>query len=442
MNDSTSLMLPMRTPDLELQQTAEGGWRVVSIAAIWRSSLHPLPQHFYDLANEVKGQSAPLHDVYLRLQLDGIMREIHAEVMSAGLSEDYRYQRVFFYFHPLATATNATTRYHKLVGDSMAMREVYRKIDLYAASDAAVVITGETGTGKELVAGAIHAESRREGQPYITLNCSAIAEQLLESELFGHDKGAFTGAIRNYRGRFERANRGTLFLDEIGDMPLHTQTRLLRVIEEGSVEPLGAERVVPVDVRIICATNVGLEQAVGQKLFRSDLYHRISVLRIHLPPLRERLDDIPLLVADFLQQLSTRYQRHVERLTPEAMALLQAYLWPGNVRELRNVIERVFVENYTEVIGARAFAEWIRERQEFSQSPLSPNQTAPESPLVLPYRPEIRPPVQPLTEERIRQVYATSRGNLSATARALGIHRATLYRHMARLGLAREDLQS
>lgn len=440
MSASTSLMLPVQTPDLELQQTGEGGWRVVSMAQKWRSSLHPLPQYFCDLANEVKGQSSALHNVYLRLDIAGVQREFHAEVVCAGSSDDGRFYRVDFYFHPIVHPSTAPERYHRLIGDSVAMHDVYRKIALYAASDAALVITGETGTGKELVAQAIHEESARSAQPYITLNCSAIAEPLLESELFGHEKGAFTGAVRAYRGRFERANGGTLFLDEIGDMPLHTQTRLLRVLEERSVEPLGSERAVAVDVRIICATNVGLEQAVGRNQFRSDLYHRISVLRIHLPPLRERLEDIPLLVDDFLAQLSERYQRYVERLTPEAIALLQSYLWPGNVRELRNVIERVFVENDVKVIGARAFSEWIRERHDFVRSPTNIDDPTPESPLVLPYQPQVKQPTLPLTAERIRETYIACDGNLSATARALGVHRATLYRHLSRLGMTRDDL--
>lgn len=439
MSSSPSSTLPIRTPDLELQQTAEGGWRMISMGAHWRSSLLPLPQQLITLATEAKGQALPLRNVYLRFEIDGVARDFRVEVVNAGLSEDYRFSRVFFYFQPVLSTSDTDGHYHQLVGRSMAMREVYRKIALYAASDAALVITGETGTGKELVARAIHAESTRSRQPYITLNCSAIAESLLESELFGHDKGAFTGAVRNYRGRFERADRGTLFLDEIGDMPLHTQTRLLRVIEERCVEPLGSERVVPVDVRIICATNVGLEHAVGQNHFRSDLYHRISVLRIHLPPLRERLEDIPLLVADFLAQLSERYQRHVERLTPEAMGLLQAYLWPGNVRELKNVIERVFVENHADVIGARAFTEWIGERRNFITS--AEDEERPTATLMLPYQPEIQPArSQALTQQDIRRAYKACDGNLSAAARSLGIHRATLYRHLARLGLGRDDL--
>src|SRR5512145_742118 len=239
-----------------------------------------------------------------------------------------------------ATTEQASERFG-LVGASPAMREVYRKIELYARSDAAVIVSGETGTGKELVARALHAFGPRRNGPFVAVNCSAIAAELLESELFGHEKGAFTGALRSHRGRFERAHGGTIFLDEVGDMPLPAPAKLLRVLEEGMIERVGAERPVAVDVRVVGATNVPLERTVHEGRFRADLYHRLAVLRIQLPALRQRPEDIPLLVEHFLRQFRRKYARPVERLTPEAMALLDAYLWPGNVRELRNVLERV-----------------------------------------------------------------------------------------------------
>ncbi len=340
-----------------------------------------------------------------------------------------------------AITSGSSFSFHGIIGSSDVMQELYRKIRLYAASDATVVITGETGTGKELVAQAIHAESYRHQQPFIAVNCSAIADELLESELFGHEKGAFTGAIRSHRGRFARAHGGSLFLDEIGDMPLHTQTRLLRVLEEGKIEPLGSEQLQTVNVRVICATNVGLEKVVGQGTFRSDLYHRISVLRIHMPPLRERLDDIPLLVSAFLSGLSKRYQRQVKKITNEAMDLLQSYLWPGNVRELRNVIERIFVENYTEVIGARAFTEWVRERNNFIGSRWDEVVPSQNAVMELAYDPQFSPvDKKNIDLDAIKQAYRVAEGNLSGAARLLGVHRATLYRHLQRLGVKRDQL--
>jgi transcriptional regulator with GAF, ATPase, and Fis domain len=242
------------------------------------------------------------------------------------------------------------------------MQSVFRKIAIYGPTAAPVVVTGETGTGKELTAHALHTYSPRRRHPFVAVNCAALSEELLETELFGHERGAFTSAVRSHRGRFERAHTGTLFLDEIGELPLRLQAKLLRVLEEGMIERVGGEREVSVDVRLISATNVPLEQAVQARTFRLDLYHRLEVLRVHMPPLRERVKDIPLLTAHFLEQLNAKYQRQIQGLTPEAMALLQTYHWPGNIRELRNVLERVAVETMADVIGRRAFDEWVRER--------------------------------------------------------------------------------
>ncbi len=451
--------LPMVTPDLVLHGALGGPWTIARISpqlnalldqtvvqgAMVERVLSAVRPQLVPLAEEVLSSRQSLQNILLEFP-DG--HRFVAEFADGGLSRDYRTHSVEIYLQPIsASVDHDEEAFHDLVGRSVAMQEVFRKIRLYAASDAAVVITGETGTGKELVARAIHEESERRRGPYIALNCSAISEDLLESELFGHEKGAFTGAIRSHRGRFERANGGSLFLDEIGDMPLHTQTRLLRVLEERQVEPVGSERVLPIDVRIICATNVGLEKAVGQNRFRSDLYHRISVLRIHLPPLRERRDDIPLLVNRFLRRFSDSYGRRVERLTPEAMELLQSYLWPGNIRELRNVMERVFVENHAPVIGARAFSEWVRERQNFVQTRWEETPPREEPALITPYdpaphpaSPSTKPPAE-LTEQAIRRSYEECDGNISAAARRLGIHRATLYRHLKKLKLDRHDLE-
>ncbi len=252
--------------------------------------------------------------------------------------------------------------WHGIVGRTAPMRKVFNKIRLYGAVTAPVLVTGETGSGKEGVAQALHQVSARRSGPFVAVNCSAISENLFESELFGHEKGSFTGALRTHKGRFERAHGGTLFLDEIGDIPTAFQAKLLRVLETGTLDRVGGEHPVQVDVRVVAATNRPLEEDARLNRFRADLYYRISALQIHLPPLRERVEDIPDLVHHFIRQLNEKYQRRIAALTPEALHLLQQYWWPGNVRELRNLMERLFAENQSDVIGLRSLKDWYEER--------------------------------------------------------------------------------
>lgn len=375
--------------------------------------------------------------------------------------------------------------FHGMIGRSDALRKVFRRIEVYGPTDAPVLITGETGTGKELAARALHACSRRHRHPFLAVNCAALSEELLESELFGHERGAFTGALRVHKGRFERANGGTLFLDEIGEMPFRLQAKLLRVLETGTLERVGGEQEISFDVRFEAATNVPLELAIQAGTFRPDLYHRLAVLRLHMPPLRERLDDFPMLVTQLLQLLNRKYQRGMRRLTSEALRLLTTYTWPGNVRELRNVLERVYVESTTEIIDVAAFEEWLYERtQYFPGAAPAPPQEAFASPSALhmpfsrpyyalpPGRPmgvPVSPPAididptaftyldstpgpprapaaqssgsQDLTLRHLVQAYRQAEGNIAEAARLLGVHRATLYRHMKSLGVTRNDLE-
>ncbi len=462
--------LPAVAPDLVLVHWEHGEWQVQSLSdrlSAWlgidpsrvrgRSpgALFPAAvPAVSDLAAEVLDRSEDLTGIKVRILPD--YPEFLADIQFAGLTEDYLGQLVRISLRRESVASRQETGFRNLTGSSPAMLEVFRKIRQYAGSDASVIITGETGAGKELVAQALHAESPRHDKPFAAVNCTAISDHLLETELFGHERGAFTGAVREHRGYFERADGGTLFLDEIGDMPLHTQSKLLRVLEDGRVQRVGGEKSYQVDVRFIGATNVPLEQAVAEKHFRADLYHRLAVLRIHLPALRERPEDIPLLAEQFLQQFNTRYGKGIKRLTSEAVRLLQSYLWPGNVRELRNVIERVVVESETEAIGARAFSEWIRERHQFSASrgSLSADESRHHLPVAIPYAGnEVLPVYQSrhapqrihgqrveLSEEMIRKAYQDAAGNLTEAARLLGVHRATLYRHLQRLQLDRKDL--
>jgi DNA-binding NtrC family response regulator len=238
----------------------------------------------------------------------------------------------------------------KMIGSSLEMRKIYQMVEQAAPTAASVLISGESGTGKELVAQTIHQLSQRTGQPFVPLNCAAIPDSLLESELFGHEKGAFTGAIARRQGAFELANRGTLFLDEIAEMTPATQAKLLRVLQERTFRTLGGQREQSVDIRVIAATNVDPPEAVRQGKLREDLFYRLNVFALRLPPLRERMEDIPLLTQAFVREFSTRNDKSVLGVSDRTMQVLERYHWPGNVRELRNVIERATIVCRTEMI--------------------------------------------------------------------------------------------
>ncbi len=473
-SDSTSASLPARIPDLLAVRLESGEWLIREASQrLVESGMLPsgdvrgrtLSGVFPDavpalaeLGDEVVKNHLPLSGVLMRAapERDRLMV---VELHPWGYSPDLGRELVAYYFRDAEEGDLwRESPVPGLVGRGPAMREVFRKVDRYARSDASVVISGETGTGKELVAAALHERSPRANGPYVSINCAAISEQLLESELFGHERGSFTGALRTHRGRFERADGGTLFLDEVGDMPLSLQAKLLRVLETGRLERVGAERELQVDVRVVCATHRNLEQDIVAGRFRADLFHRLAVLHIGLPPLRERREDIPALVQHFLDQFNRHYSQHVRRLTPEAVALLQAYAWPGNVRELRNVLERVFVENQGEIIGARAFREWVGERQQAVAAARTGAPTAVPAPwnggegpgglieaelVAERAAPAARRSTRPveLDAEEIRRAYRAAQGNLAAAARLLGVHRATLYRYLKKLGLRREELE-
>ncbi|MFZ7126904.1 MAG: sigma-54 interaction domain-containing protein [Desulfobacterales bacterium] len=256
------------------------------------------------------------------------------------------------------------TASENIIGQSRNIQKVFRLIDKIAPSDSTVLITGETGSGKGLVARAIHRKSRRADHPMVAINCGAIPENLLESELFGHLKGAFTGAAGNKIGKFELANGGTVFLDEIGDMSPDLQVKILRVLEEGEFEPVGGNRTVRVDVRILAATHRNLEEQVEKGLFREDLFYRLYVIPLHLPPLRERPSDVVLLVDHFLETFNAKTGSQVEGITDAALHCLTAYPWPGNVRELRNLMERLVVLKDEGAIGVDDLPVKFRGRQD------------------------------------------------------------------------------
>ncbi len=318
--------------------------------------------------------------------------------------------------------TELKKKYHfdNIIGQSGKMQEVFRAMEKIIDSNVTVLIQGESGTGKELIARAIHYQSKRANKPFVAVNCSALPESLLESELFGHERGAFTGATGKRIGKFEVANGGTIFLDEIGLMTQVTQAKLLRVLQEREFERVGGNELVKVDVRVISATNVDLEEAVKSGTFREDLYYRISVFPIKLPPLRERKEDIPLLAAHFLDKFSKQENKNIEGIAPDAMELLMNYSWPGNVRELENAIERAVLLASTNEITPKDLPQNVRaigERKVYEkESTLSSW-------------------IEKLEEEALRQALLECEGNISKTAKKLGIGRATIYRKAKKYGL-------
>ena len=311
--------------------------------------------------------------------------------------------------------------FHGLVGMSQSMQEVFRTIRDVAASDYPVLITGESGTGKELVSRAIHNESRRNSGPFVPINCGALPENILESELFGHVRGAFTGAIREKKGRFELAHKGTLFLDEVGELSPAFQVKLLRVLEERCFEMVGGERTIHVDVRLISATNRDLQKMIAERTFRDDLFYRLRVVPIILPPLRERTEDLPLLTRSILKRIRNETGKAIEDLDNEVMDLLVSYNWPGNIRELINVLQFASVRCTSERIESGHLPLEIRAN---NPALVSPSTRLGEADKQTPRR------RKKLNLETVERALAETGGNKVKAAKLLGVGRATLYRFM------------
>jgi nitrogen regulation protein NR(I) len=329
-----------------------------------------------------------------------------------------------------------------ILGRSEPMQEVFKLIGQVSVSDATVLITGESGSGKELVARAIYHHSRRAGRPFLAINCAAIPENLLESELFGHERGAFTGASERRIGKFEQCDGGTIFLDEIGDMPLTTQTRILRVLQEGEFQRVGGNQTFRVDVRLLAATNRDPERLVAEKKFREDLYYRLHVVRIHLPPLRERREDIPALADYFLQRLvrSGTIGSRVKGISPEALELLQKHDWPGNVRELENVVERAAVVARGEWILPQDIpvGVWQRRRPAASEAEFGGAvDTAVDALFGMARQDPQLKIIAAVERELITRALAETGGNQLQTAKLLGITRATLRKRIEKYGIRR-----
>jgi len=317
----------------------------------------------------------------------------------------------------------ALAREYTMVGESVAMRALRKQISIVAPSDGRILIYGESGTGKELVAHAIHAESRRAAAPFIEVNSAAIPEELIESELFGHVKGAFTGATAAKKGKFELADGATIFLDEVGDMSPKVQAKVLRVLEEQRFEPVGSGTSINVDVRLIAATNKRLDVEMEQGNFRADLFYRLNVIPFELPPLRERLEDVPLLVEYFNENFSRAYGKQPKQFLAEALEDLQNYSWPGNVRELRNTIERVVIMHPGTKVTATDLPPHGKE----------------EAPAVSFRFPSFKEATEAYHREFIQRKLEEADGNVSRAAELMGVDRSHLYRRMRALGIQNRE---
>ena len=311
---------------------------------------------------------------------------------------------------------------YRIIGESVPVKALRQQLALMAPTNGRVLIYGESGTGKELVAHALHTQSLRARNPFVELNCAAIPEELIESELFGHVKGSFTGALEDKVGKLQKADCGTLFLDEVGDMSLKTQSKVLRALEEQRFEPVGASTSVSVDVRVIAATNKDLEEEIARGNFREDLFYRLNVVPFVVPPLRERVEDVPILAKHFLREFCGNYGRKPKELAPEAMEVLTAYRWPGNVRELKNLIERIVIMNSQTLIQKKHLPSLLyrdnsRRAAAAEASTLHQARAAYEKDFIL----------RKLEENK---------GNVSRTAELLGLERSHLYRKMKTLGIA------
>ncbi|MBN1895386.1 sigma-54-dependent Fis family transcriptional regulator [bacterium] len=390
-----------RRPDLEFMMITAYGTIELAVNAMKAGAWDFIPK--------------PFDKETLKLKVDRAAEMIGQKRRARALEEENRYLR-----EEMADQFSSDV----IIGKSDVMQDVFRMIDKVAVQDSTVFISGESGTGKELVARAIHGKSGRRNRPFIRLNCGALAEGVLESELFGHEKGSFTGAVRQKKGRFELAHTGTLFLDEIGDIPLTTQVKLLRVIQEKEFERVGGEETLAVDVRLIAATHRNLPAAVKDGTFREDLYYRLHILPIRIPPLRERSGDIPVLAGHILKRLSRETGKPDVSLTRQAMDILESYPWPGNVREFENVLERAVVLCEGDRID-REDLLFLRQEARGTDVALSSLNLDAE--------------VTALEMKIIRESMVRARGVKARAAAIMGIKEGVLYYKLKKYGLLGED---
>jgi DNA-binding NtrC family response regulator len=358
---------------------------------------------------------------------DYITKPFHADEILVVLERALDYQRLNRENMSLRRQLKAKYKFENIISDHEKMLAIFEIVEKVADSDSTVLVYGESGTGKELIARALHYNSHRQDKPLIPINCGAIPEELLESELFGYEKGAFTGAASSRIGRFELAHTGTIFLDEIGEMSPSLQVKLLRVLQEREFERVGGTRTIKVDVRIIAATNKDLEAMVEQNTFREDLFYRLNVIPIELPPLRERRSDIPLLVQHFIEHFNAQKHRHLEGASPEALERLTAYAWPGNVRELENVIERITILKGAGVVTLEDLPEKITQFRH--SGGMVPNIDVPDEGL------DFDAVVQTFEKHLLTRALVKTHGVKAKAAALLHMNRTTLVEKVKKLRL-------
>ena len=311
----------------------------------------------------------------------------------------------------------------ELMGKNDKIRKIYDIIEHISDSDSTVLITGESGTGKEIVAETIHKKSKRANKPYVIVNCAAIPENLLESEMFGHERGSFTGALDRHLGKFELASGGTIFLDEIGEMPMAMQVKLLRAVQEGAIERVGGEKSIPIDIRIIAATNIDLKKAIQDKKFREDLYYRLNVIPINIPPLRDRSEDIPLFINYFLAKYNKELNKDIKYMSGEALKVFEEYSWPGNIRELENLIERIVTLSKDDHIDTAHLPKDIVNLKRSNNGAFNLEEGS------------LMKAVRNFEKKIIIEALRYCNGNQTSTAKTLGIHRTTLISKLEAYGI-------
>ena len=361
-----------------------------------------------------------------------LTKPIRYEVLSLQVKNAVERHRLSREVRSLRDEVEERYRFSNIIGRTPRMQEVFQTVRTVAETDATVLIHGESGTGKELIARAIHYNSPRKDKPFVVVSCSALPETLLESELFGHEKGAFTGAIRQRIGRFEAAAGGTVFLDEIGEMAMPVQLKLLRVLQEREIERVGGNQTIKTDVRVIAATHRDLQQAMRERHFRQDLFYRLNVVPLKLPPLRERLDDVPLLAAHFLRKFAAKNQRPEKSLSRDALGALCSYAYPGNVRELENIIERAVIMEKGDTVQRAdlGFSETFRKAALLSGGGD-----------LRPFRTMKAEMVEQFEREYLSQLLRMYRGNISRSAEHAGINIKNFHDKMTRYGLKREEFK-
>jgi DNA-binding NtrC family response regulator len=436
-----SLAILLRKENYQVSESSSGEEAIDQLQRevfdLMITDLHMEPMSGLDLLKQVKQNHAELEvivvtafgtiDVAVQAMklkaFDFVTKPFQADEILLRVANALEKRRLKEEVRRLQVEAKSAFGIEGIVGRSEALRQVLTILPRVAQTDATVLITGESGTGKELVARAIGLVSRRAQGPFVSVSCGAFPEQLIENELFGYEKGAHSTAFNPRKGLFEEAHGGTFFLDEIGEAPLPVQVKLLRVLEERSVRRLGGNRSTPVDIRLVAATNQNLEDLIKAGRFRADLFFRLNVVRLKMPALRERLDDIPLLMAHFIEKYNQKTSKRIAGMSPEAKALMMAYPWPGNIRQLENVIQSMMAVSSGDILGVPDLPDEIR----------GTTSTAEIRPGGL--RPSTRATVDQIEKNRILDELAANKWNVTRTARSLGISRATLQNKMKKFSL-------